>query len=105
MTVTFRIRFSTQPGQSLWLAGNHPLPPHPVAMQYLDAEHWQVTVPLATQVSGATLSYSYVVSRTDGSRSTDWGRDRQLIPASFGCSELLVLDYWPPDSDNELGLD
>jgi hypothetical protein len=35
MNVTFRLRFKTQPGQSLWLLGGHPLPAHPVAMKYL----------------------------------------------------------------------
>jgi 4-alpha-glucanotransferase len=94
MTVTFRLRFGTQPGQSLWLAGNHPLPAHPVPLQYIDREHWQVTVPLTPQVAGATLNYSYVLSRADGSRTTDWGHDRKLVPAQFGSSELLVLDVW-----------
>jgi 4-alpha-glucanotransferase len=94
MTVIFRIRFSTHTGQSLWLAGQPPLPAHPVPMQFLDAEHWQVTVPLSAQASRATLNYSYALASADGSRSTDWGRDRRIVPANFGCSELLVLDSW-----------
>src|ERR1035438_9214622 len=94
MTVTFRLRFSTQTGQSLWLAGRHPLPAHPVPMQLFDAEHWQGTVPLSAQASRATLNYSYVLANADGSRSTDWGRDRQIVPASFGGSELRLLDSW-----------
>src|ERR1035438_4824633 len=94
MTVTFRLRFSTQPGQSLWLAGSHPLPAHPVPLQYRDQESWQVSVPLTPPASGATLSYSYLLGRADGSRATDRGRDRQLVPASYGGSELLVLDSW-----------
>jgi 4-alpha-glucanotransferase len=94
MTVIFRIRFYTQPGQSLWLAGQPPLPAHRVPMQFVDAEHWQVAVPLATPAARATLSYSYALINADGSRSTDWGRDRQLVPASYNCAELLVLDSW-----------
>src|SRR5215469_11479093 len=94
MTITFRVRFSTHPGQSLWLAGGHPLPAHSVPMQYVDSEHWQVTVPLAAQVTGFTLKYSYVLAGTDGARSTDWGRDRSFVPASYNSSELLVLDSW-----------
>ena len=94
MTVTFRLRFSTQPGQSLWLAGNHPLPGHPVPLQYVDPECWQVTLPLSPQAAGATLSYSYVLRGADGAQTTDWGRNRALVPASFGGTELLVLDAW-----------
>ncbi len=94
MTVTFRLRFSTQPGQSLWLAGKHPLPAHPVPLQYVDPEHWQVMVPLEPSVAGATLDYSYVFLRADGSQTTDWGQDRKLVPARYGRPELLVLDAW-----------
>jgi len=94
MHITFRLRFRTQPGQSLWLSGRHPLPDHPVALQYLDADAWQVTIPLAAQVTGETLNYSYQLRNADGSQSTDWGQTRSLIPASFSTPELLVVDSW-----------
>ena len=94
MTITFRIRFHTQPGQFLWLAGNHPLPTHPVPMHYLDSESWEITVPLSTQAARTALTYSYVLANPDGSRTTDWGRDRKFIPADANCNELLVLDTW-----------
>jgi len=94
MTITFRIRFSTQPGQSMWLAGTHPLPAHPMPMQYVDADHWQISVPLAAQATQSPFSYSYMVANPNGSRATDWGRDRTLTTADYGCPELLVLDSW-----------
>ena len=58
MTITFRLRFYTHPGQSLWLAGNHPLPSQPVPMRYVDAEHWEVTLPLPAQAARDDISYS-----------------------------------------------
>jgi 4-alpha-glucanotransferase len=94
MNITFRIRFSTHPGQSLWLAGEPPLPAHPVPMTCVNAEHWEITVPLTARAADATLNYSYVLAQADGSRSTDWGRDRTLTPAAYGESDLLVLDSW-----------
>ena len=94
MTVTFRLRFSTQPGQSLWLAGSHPLPGHPIAMKYLNRNFWQVTVPLTAQVTSLPLNYSYILRQANGSQTTDWGRDRSLIPAHFNGAELLVIDSW-----------
>jgi len=94
MTITFRIRFFTHTGQSLWLAGSHPLPAHPMPMQYVDADHWEVTVPLATPATKSVLNYSYVLAAADGSRSTDWGRDRSFVPADCNCADLLVLDSW-----------
>jgi len=94
MTVTFRLRFSTQPGQSLWLAGNHPLPGHPMPMKYLNQDFWQITVPLTAQVTNLTLNYSYILRQANGSQTTDWGRDRSWIPANFNSAELLVIDSW-----------
>ena len=94
MTITFRIRFSTHTGQSLWLAGSHPLPAHSVPMQYMDADYWEVSVPLAAQATGTALNYSYVLMAADGSRATDWGRDRTFVPTDYNCDELLVLDSW-----------
>ncbi len=94
MLLTFRIRFSTQPGQSLWLTGSHPLPNHSIPLQYLDAQHWQVTIPLTTLAASTAINYAYSVRHSDGSQTTDWGRDRRLTPADFGAAELLVLDAW-----------
>ncbi len=94
MLVTFRLRFSTRPGQSLWLAGAHPLPDHPVTLRYVDQECWEATVPLTTPATAMPLDYSYILRQTDGSQTTDWGRNRRLVPADFDCAELLIIDSW-----------
>lgn len=94
MNVTFRLRFATHPGQSLWLTGDHPLPAHPLPLQFRDTDAWQATIPLATPAAGTAFSYSYILRNPDGSQTTDWGRDRRLIPNQFKCSELLIIDSW-----------
>jgi 4-alpha-glucanotransferase len=94
MHVTFRLRFHTQPGQSLWHSGAHPLPDHPVPLRYVDPDFWEVTLPLTAPVLGLPLNYSYVLHQAGGAQATDWGRNRALVPASFGCEELLVIDSW-----------
>jgi len=94
MTITFRLRFRTQPGQSLWLAGDAPLPSHPVPMHYVDSEHWEVAIPLPDEAARSAVSYSYTLALADGTRSTDWGRDRRIVPAAFSGNQLLVLDSW-----------
>ncbi|MDR3460668.1 MAG: 4-alpha-glucanotransferase [Verrucomicrobiae bacterium] len=93
MNLTFRLRFVTQPGQSLALAGGHPLPGHAVPLQFLDREHWEATVPLAAQACAEPFSYNYIF-RNGAAQATDWGRDRHLRPADFNCAELLVIDSW-----------
>jgi 4-alpha-glucanotransferase len=94
MNVTFRIRYSTQVGQTLWLSGNAPLPAHPVPMQYLDSEFWQVSLPLTKAVLASPLNYSYIVRHPNGLETVDWGRERMLVPAEYNCQELLVVDAW-----------
>ena len=63
-------------------------------MQFLDAECWQLTVPLSVQAASATLNYSYILRQPDGAQVTDWGQDRALVPTSFKSAELLVVDAW-----------
>lgn len=94
MNVTFRLRYSTRPGQSLWLSGTDPLPGHPVPLQYLDHEFWQVSIPLTRQVIASPLKYSYLLRDANGQETSDWGRERRLVPADFHCEELLVVDSW-----------
>ena len=93
MNLTFRIRFATQTGQSLWLAGGKPLPGR-LPLQFLDLESWQIKIPLAAGAEKTPLNYSYILLDSRGVQTTDWGRDRVLVPASFHCKELLVIDSW-----------
>ncbi|HEX7653783.1 MAG TPA: 4-alpha-glucanotransferase, partial [Verrucomicrobiae bacterium] len=95
MNLTFRIRFATQPGQSLTLNGSHPLPAHPVPMAYRDAESWEVSIPLATQALSTPFQYHYAV-RQGGAQSADWGQtgDRCVCHADFKGSNLLIIDTW-----------
>jgi 4-alpha-glucanotransferase len=94
MILTFRLRFHTSPGQTLWLAGAHPLPEHPVPLRYLNPEFWEVTLPLAPEAAQVPLTYSYLLRHADGAQTSDWGRQRALRAADFPASELLVHDTW-----------
>ena len=63
-------------------------------MQFLDEQHWQITLPLAEAAAAAALNYSFILRNPDGSHSTDWGNDRCLVPAKFNADEVLVLESW-----------
>ena len=93
MNLTLRIRFATRTGQSLWLIGGKPLPDR-LPLQFLDSESWQAKIPLAAGTEKTPLNYSYLLHNADGAQTTDWGRDRVLVPADFDCDELLVIDSW-----------
>jgi 4-alpha-glucanotransferase len=92
MKLTFRLRFATQFGQSLWLSGGKPFAGQ-MPLQYRDRESWELNTSLPAAAK-TPLNYSYALSNPDGTQSTDWGRDRDLVPAGYKCKELLVIDSW-----------
>jgi 4-alpha-glucanotransferase len=98
MKVTFRLRYRTQFGQSLYLTGKHPLLgdgdlQKAVPLQFLNAESWQVALAW-TPTSNERINYDYILKNADGSVVQDWGRDRSLMLSEISTDELLVIDSW-----------
>lgn len=98
MKFTFKLRFHTNPGQSLWLTGNHPLLGNGeiaqvFPLQYLNAEFWQGTLEFSESPESAII-YNYVLRNADGSMVCDWGRDKAMEPALFNGSAALIVDSW-----------
>ena len=98
MKVTFRLRYRTQFGQSLYLTGGHPRlgggdVEKAIPLQFLNAESWQVTLDW-TPAQNEQISYDYLLKNADGSVVQDWGRDRALVVAEYRSDELLVIDSW-----------
>lgn len=100
MKFTLLIRFHTEPGQSLWLTGNHAMlgddrEEHALPMQYRDGEFWDVSFEIPRPAAlDADLVYHYILRAADGSTIHDWGRDRTFNPASFAADEAVIVDSW-----------
>ena len=100
MNLTFRLRFRTSLGQSLWIVGNYERfgngrVEKAVPLQYLNEEFWQVTIALSKGADAkAPIAYNYILRNADGSTIEDWGNGRTIDPASFRHGELLVIDSW-----------
>ena len=99
MNLTLRLRYATQSGQSLWLTGDHPAlgggdPAHALPLHFLNADLWEITLPLDKTAAKTTFNSAYILRRADGSEITDWGRDRALKPGGFKSEEVLVIDAW-----------
>src|SRR5437899_3928667 len=99
MKLTFRLRFYTHFGQSLFLSGNHELlgnndPKRAVPLRYVSEKFWEVSLDFPDAVPEARVTYNYIVRNLDGSFICDWGRDRALDLASFQCDEVLIIDSW-----------
>ena len=102
MKLTFRLRFRTTFGQSLFITGNHALlgdghAEQAAPLQYLDSESWQATFPWPEGASaGTAVTYNYILRNDDGATVQDWGNDRVINPSSFNRSEVLIVDSWNP---------
>ncbi|HTV61254.1 MAG TPA: 4-alpha-glucanotransferase [Verrucomicrobiae bacterium] len=98
MKLTFRLRYHTRVGQSLWMTGHHPSrgdeKKDAAPLDYLDNESWQAAFAVPPAAANEPFNYHYLLREPDGSSVEDWGRDRILVPAEFGRDELLVIDSW-----------
>src|SRR5580700_2135598 len=96
--LTFRMRYHTNLGQSLFLTGNHErfgngAFEHALPLQYFNEEFWQATVKLTVATNSAdAITYHYFVRETDGALTHDWGADKVIVPATLTQNEVLIID-------------
>ncbi len=100
MKLTFQLRFHTEPGQSLFLTGNHPMLGNgdfvkAIPLHYLNEDFWSVTLDFPPDaVPNAKITYNYILRNPDGSLIYDWGSDKTMNPAAFQQEELSFIDAW-----------
>ncbi len=100
LEITFKLRFSTKYGQSLYLSGSHILLgdndlEKAIPLSYIDKDFWGVAITVDDATSlNENITYNYVLKNTDGSISYDWGSDKSLNPSSFGNKQTLIIDSW-----------
>ena len=106
MKLTFRLRYYTKPGQSLFLVGEHPLlgggdVDKALPLHFLNHDFWEVSLDWPVAATSATgeharvrIAYDYLFRYADGTIVRDWGRDRALAPGDWTGDELLVIDSW-----------
>ncbi|HEV2437990.1 MAG TPA: 4-alpha-glucanotransferase [Verrucomicrobiae bacterium] len=100
MTLTFKLRFHTRYGQSLWLTGDHEIlgggeVERATPLRYLDQEFWQASITLPKEAAtNVEIHYNYVLREADGLAIQDWGNGRAINPAAFAQEEVLIVDAW-----------
>ena len=100
MKLTFKLRFHTKHGQSLWLAGDHEIlgggqVERAIPLQYLNDEFWQVTITLPEEpATKVEIHYNYVLREADGLTIQDRGNGRTIHSAEFAPGDVLVVDSW-----------
>lgn len=93
----FNIRYSTRPGQTLWLLGNIPelgknKPEAALCLQYLNQEFWQLNVPVTLSAKKNKIQYQYLLKGDDGQLVAEWGRDRIITVEPS--QDLVLVDTW-----------
>ena len=99
MNIKFSLRFSTKPGQQLFICGNIPelgfqskTTITPILMKYVNPEFWELSVDLAG-MPDEPLNYYYQIAMDDGSTVYEWGNDRQIeMSVKFG--HIHIIDTW-----------
>jgi 4-alpha-glucanotransferase len=98
MKITFRLRFYTHFGQSLFLCGNHEALgvgkiENAIPLRYLDSEFWEATIEIPSPPD-KKFSYRYILRNPNGSMIEDWEDSRAINPASLASGNVLVIDSW-----------
>jgi len=102
--ITFRIKFHTNPGQSLFVTGNHVLLGNNRAedafpLNYLNNDYWVGTLEIpSSQHLFEDVSYNYIVKNADGTTTIEWGEDKIIVPLTHKTKEALLIDSWNSSS-------
>ncbi len=99
--ITFKIKFHTIVGQSLYVTGNHDLLGNnnvvegSFPLSYLNDEYWYGTLEIPPgQNLSEDISYNYVLKNVDGTAIVEWGKDKVIQPSAYKTKEVLLIDSW-----------
>jgi 4-alpha-glucanotransferase len=101
MKLHFYLRFNTKPGQALFVSGNLPelglentqKPALPVALRYMNADFWQLSVELLNKPH-VPIRYHYLLQTEDGTWTSEWGSDREIPDFKKSANEIQTIDTW-----------
>ncbi|HSU49773.1 MAG TPA: 4-alpha-glucanotransferase, partial [Segetibacter sp.] len=105
--ITFQIKYSTVPGESLFVTGNHPLFGNndlekAFPLDYVDENYWSGTIEIPQeQRLTSDISYQYILKNINGSTSVEWGTDKVIKIDAFDNEQIHFIDTWNPSSSIE----
>jgi 4-alpha-glucanotransferase len=99
MKLTFKLRFHTHPGQSLFVSADHPLlgggsPDQAMPLHRVDSETWQVSVDLPDDSVSKPIPYHYVLRHADEAFEMDVSQGRAIDPDWKKLSTVTAVDSW-----------
>lgn len=98
MTIRLLVRFSTYPGQMLFVVGSMPVIGQTgretrLPLQFLDSEFWEVEFQIDKDLVKA-FSYHYVLVSENGEQIQEWGEDRKIEVAHIASESIECIDTW-----------
>ncbi len=96
--LTLSLRFHTEPGQSLFITGSHPLFGNNIIedalpMQYVDNSNWKAEISFKNiALPEEKIIYNYILKNADDSISYDWGNDKIIDFKSI--DKTFIIDSW-----------
>ena len=101
MILNFYLRFSTKPGQTLFLSGSHSLfgednISKAVPLQYFNEAFWHTQVQIPEHgVTALDIEYRYILREDDGNEIVEWGDDRIIdFNKANAKEEIVLVDTW-----------
>ncbi len=99
MKLTFKLRFHTHPGQSLFISANHPVlgsgnPDRAMPFHCADSETWQVSVDLPDDSVNQPIPYQYLLRHADGTFELDVSQGRAIDPGWKKLATVTAVDSW-----------
>ncbi len=106
MTIRFLLRFSTRPGQSIYITGSIPQlgssdTAQALKMTYLDASFWEAELVLSSADLPESFTYRYILRDTQQETIMEWGDDRNVELLRITAEEVECIDTWNHAGDYE----
>ena len=98
--ITFKLRYSTNFGQNIYIVGNHHLLgdnnlDKALPLSFIDNEFWGVSLTILNPSRiNQNITYNYILKNPDGTVSYDWGSDKTFNPSTFDKAKTLIIDSW-----------
>ncbi|MDR0794313.1 MAG: 4-alpha-glucanotransferase [Chitinophagaceae bacterium] len=101
LSITFEIEYRTQPGQNLYITGEHAkfgngVLADALPMHYSGDYRWTATVTFSPEeIPTEKCRYHYLLQNADGSYEHDWGGyDKALDFSLFTSGNIFISDSW-----------
>ncbi len=107
MKIHFYLRFHTEFGQTMAIAGNFDekagtkSAPTVITMTYSNADFWEVSIEVDTRKT-VQIEYRYVLNHSDGLTIPEGGMPRTMDVSKSGVEEIRVIDTWIHAGEYEL---